>query len=98
MLSISLLGPVLISYNQQSDFIIRRSNAQALLFYLVVEGAADHTNPRRETLMALLWPDTLPQSAQTNLRQALYQLRQAIPSVTSLRGKKSHSSIPIGKR
>jgi len=87
MLTIALLGPTQISYNQQTDYKIRSSNAQALLVYLAVEGAADHTSLRRETLMALLWPDTLPQSAQTNLRQAIYQLRQAIPSVTNLRGE-----------
>jgi len=88
MLSISLLGPVRISLNQQPDYMIGSSNAQALLFFLAVEGAADHTNHRRETLMALLWPDTLPQSAQTNLRQTLYKLRQAIPNITNLRGEK----------
>lgn len=48
---------------------------QALLAYLVVEADRPHT---RETLMALLWPDDAPQSAQQSLRQALYALRRVL--------------------
>ena len=48
---------------------------QALLAYLVVEADRPHT---RETLMALLWPDDAPQSAQQSLRQALYALRRML--------------------
>lgn len=48
---------------------------QALLAYLALEANHPHT---RETLMALLWPDDAPQSAQQSLRQALYVLRRML--------------------
>jgi predicted ATPase/DNA-binding SARP family transcriptional activator len=91
MLTLKLLGPVKVSYNQQADFKIRSSNALALLIYLVVEGMVGQDSHRRESLMALLWPDSLPHSAQTNLRQALYKLRQAIPTAMSQVGE----SVPL---
>ncbi|MDX1688373.1 MAG: BTAD domain-containing putative transcriptional regulator, partial [Candidatus Promineifilaceae bacterium] len=53
--------------------------------YLVTEDAfAEKARPpahSRDHLMALLWPRTSQNSAQVNLRQTLYQLRQAIPEV-----------------
>jgi predicted ATPase/DNA-binding SARP family transcriptional activator/tetratricopeptide (TPR) repeat protein len=45
---------------------------------------------RRESLMGLLWPDWPPSSAQQNLRQALYTLRQKLPAVASRDG-----SLPV---
>ncbi len=48
---------------------------RALLTYLAVEAA--HAHPR-SALTALLWPDYTETSARGSLRQALYQLRQAI--------------------
>ena len=86
MLSLKLLGPTQIIYDQQPAIQLRSSNAQALLFYLSVERAQGIPRHNRQALMALLWPDTLPQSAQTSLRQALYQLRQAIPTVANQQG------------
>ncbi|MCL4805894.1 MAG: hypothetical protein KJ046_16485 [Anaerolineae bacterium] len=53
---------------------------QTLLAYLVTSSTVTH---QRETLMALLWPDLPPASAQTNLRQIVYQLRKTIPTVAS---------------
>jgi DNA-binding SARP family transcriptional activator len=49
--------------------------ARALLVYLAVEADRPH---RRESLVGLLWPDCPEQVARHNLRQALFNLRQAI--------------------
>jgi DNA-binding SARP family transcriptional activator/tetratricopeptide (TPR) repeat protein len=46
----------------------------ALLIYLVVEGG----RPSRETLMALLWPESPPEKAAVTLRGALSRLRKAL--------------------
>ena len=83
MFSLKLLGPTQIIYKQQPATQLRSSNAQALLFYLSVEQARGNPRHNRQAIMELLWPDTLPQSAQTSLRQILYKLRQAIPTVTN---------------
>ena len=48
---------------------------RALLAYLAVESDGPHT---RDELAALLWPEQPDQTARTNLRQALANLRQAI--------------------
>lgn len=50
-----------------------------LLAYLALNGERSH---RREALQALFWPDKSPRSAANNLRQALWHLRQALPSAT----------------
>lgn len=49
--------------------------ALALLVYLVVECDRSH---RRASLAALLWPDESDRTARSNLRHALFDLRQAI--------------------
>ncbi|MGE5141579.1 MAG: BTAD domain-containing putative transcriptional regulator, partial [Rudaea sp.] len=48
---------------------------RALLLYLAVESHQPH---RRDALLGLLWPDSSEDIARRNLRQALYNLRQAI--------------------
>ena len=83
MLSLNLLGPARINYKQQPATQLRSSNAQALLFYLSVERAQGNPRHSRQALMDLLWPNTLPQSAQTSLRQTLYQLQKSIPTVVN---------------
>jgi DNA-binding SARP family transcriptional activator len=50
-----------------------------LLAYLALNQKRPH---RREALQALFWPDKPPRSAANNLRQALWHLRQALPSDT----------------
>src|SRR5690606_17222579 len=49
----------------------------ALLAYLVAESDRSHS---REHLSSLLWPALGAEAARTNLRQALYYLRQAFGS------------------
>jgi len=55
LLTIRLLGSPLITFGQQSLLFPTRK-VLALLVYLVVERG----QPSRETLMALLWPESAP--------------------------------------
>lgn len=80
-LSLSLLGPFTAVYQNHPLLKFRSSNAQALLIYLTVEHTLGTAVHPRQALMELLWPGTLLKSAQANLRQTLYQLRQAIPQI-----------------
>jgi DNA-binding SARP family transcriptional activator len=81
-LALSLLGHLAITVNDQPFGDIRNRPALALCMYL----ACQPERHRRESLMALLWPDWPPASAQQNLRQNLYVLRQALSKVASLHG------------
>lgn len=60
-----------------------------MLVYLVCEGERPL---QRETLMELLWPGMPLASAQANLRQTLYRLRQAIPEV---KAKNASGPVPF---
>ena len=75
ILSVSLLGPFEASLDDRPLHKFRTSKVQALLIYLATEASVVH---RRDALMALLWPGLPQKSAQVNLRQTLYRLRQAI--------------------
>ncbi len=83
VLRLSLLGPFYASLDQRPIDNFKTLKVQALLIYLAME--RDHSH-QRESLMEFLWPDTPPASAQVNLRQTLYRLRQSIPEVGSLDG------------
>ena len=85
-LSISLLGPFSASLGDEPLYKFRTNKVQALLIYLIMEVEQVH---RREALMSLLWPDLPQSSAQVNLRQTIYRLRQAIPEVSSQKGQKT---------
>ena len=85
-LSVSLLGPFTASLGDRPLYRFRTNKVQALLIYLVMEADQVH---RRDTLMNLLWPDLPQPSAQVNLRQTIYRLRQAIPEVIPKKGKKA---------
>lgn len=81
-LRVLLLGPFQASIDSQALNSFRTSKVQALLVYLLVHAMEQPALlPRREEVMALLWPDLPRKSAQDNLRQTLYQLRRAIPEV-----------------
>jgi len=72
-LTIQLLGhPVVTVGRQPISFPTRK--VLALLVYLVVEGG----QPNRETLMALLWPESEPEKAALSLRGALSRLRKLL--------------------
>jgi predicted ATPase/DNA-binding SARP family transcriptional activator/Tfp pilus assembly protein PilF len=75
ILSLSLLGPFAAGLDHQPIPGFRTRATQALLVYLACRPDQPH---RREQLMTLLWPGLPQPSAQANLRQTLYQLRQAL--------------------
>ena len=73
----SLLGSFQASLNDNLISKFRSNRVQALLIYLTVENAG--IPHQRDRLLDLLWPGMPQKSAQNNLRQTIYQLRQAIP-------------------
>jgi predicted ATPase/DNA-binding SARP family transcriptional activator len=74
-LEISLLGPFSVRMGARPLEAFRSKNAAALLIVLAVEARA----LRREWLIELLWPEMPEAAGRKNLRQTLYELRQAIP-------------------
>ncbi len=74
-LSLSLLGPVHVTLDNQPVTGFDYAKVRALLFYLAVERHHAH---QRDALAELLWPDQPPQGARNSLRQALATLRKAI--------------------
>ncbi|MGB3715746.1 MAG: BTAD domain-containing putative transcriptional regulator [Candidatus Promineifilaceae bacterium] len=72
-LTIRLLGSPQVTAGRQSlSFPTRK--VLAVLVYLVTERG----RPSRETLMALLWPESAPEKAAITLRGALSRLRKAL--------------------
>ncbi len=90
-LSLSLLGRFRASYNGEPLTRFGSNKVQALLIYLTVTEALneghDGLRHRREAVMELLWPGSLPQSAQNNLRQTIYKLRQLLPTLADTDGQ-----------
>ena len=74
-LEIFLLGSFHITLDSEPLTNFESDKARALLAYLAVEADRPH---RREALAGLLWPDTPEQTARTNLRSALANLRQVL--------------------
>lgn len=72
-LTIRLLGSPQVTVGRRSlSFATRKT--LALLVYLVVEGG----RPSRDTLMALLWPESPAENAAATLRGTLARLRRAL--------------------
>lgn len=78
MLRLRLLGPLDLEHDDGRT--VRSVLAQPKRFALLTHLAASHPPAarRRDTLLALFWPDTDQQRARTSLRQALYQLRRSL--------------------
>jgi len=74
-LKLRFLGQFQVTRAEQPVTAFESDKVRALLAYLAVEVAQPHP---RSTLTALLWPAYTETSARGSLRQALYQLRQAI--------------------
>ncbi len=75
-LKIHLLGDFHISYNAKTIESISTSRLQTILAYLLLH----HDVPQPRTRLAFLfWPNSRKSSARNNLRQLIYQLRQALP-------------------
>jgi WD40 repeat protein/DNA-binding SARP family transcriptional activator len=74
VLEIRLLGQFDVQLNGEPVQIPSRP-AQALLAYLALSAGTGH---RREQLAGLFWPDSAEANARSNLRHALWRLRQAL--------------------
>ena len=72
-LHLSLLGSFQATLQGDSITQFRSDKIRALLAYLAVEADIPH---RRETLAALLWPESA--NAMRNLRKSLHRLRQTL--------------------
>lgn len=79
-LKLSVLGSMQIALANTPIAKLESDKTRALLVYLVVEADQAH---RRDALMGLLWPDSPQETARHNLRQALFNLRQAIGDHTA---------------
>jgi predicted ATPase/DNA-binding SARP family transcriptional activator len=77
MLEIRLLGTFDVRDGENILNISSRP-AQSLFAYLVLSAGTSH---RREKLAGMLWPDSLEETARSNLRHALWRIRKAIPAM-----------------
>lgn len=75
-LNIQLLGDFRIHGNDASLAEFNSPRLQSLLAYLVLRRGIAQT---RQHLAFLFWPDSGDSQARTNLRNALHQLRNALP-------------------
>ncbi len=89
ILDLKLLGSFSATIDNDPANVYRTKAVQALLIYLACQPDEPH---RRELLMTLLWPGLPQKSAQANLRQTVYLLRQAIPEVQSREGE---GAVPL---
>src|SRR6266542_5623749 len=75
-LHIQLLGDFHLVYGDKPVTDVTTGRLQSLLAYLLLHHGA--TQPRQH-LAFLFWPDSTEAQARNNLRQALHQLRHALP-------------------
>src|SRR5215207_597644 len=81
MLEVRLLGRFEVSRDGKPIAITSRP-AQSLFAYLILSAGTSH---RREKLAGLFWPDSLEETARDNLRHALWRVRKALESASSVR-------------
>lgn len=79
-LKLGLLGSLQVMAGSAPIATLESDKARALLAYLAVEAQSPH---RREALVGLLWPEFPEEVARRNLRQTLYNLRNAIGDHTA---------------
>ena len=80
MIEVHLLGKFEIKRDQKLIMISSRP-AQSLFAYLILNAG---TSYRREKLAGMFWPDSLEETARSNLRHALWQIRKSLPSTEYL--------------
>ena len=80
LLTLRVLGPLQVAVADAPPSTLESDKARALLAFLAVEADRPH---RREALIGLLWPDCPEQTARHNLRQTLFNIRQAIGDHTA---------------
>ncbi|MFL5659246.1 MAG: hypothetical protein ACJ8CB_34310, partial [Ktedonobacteraceae bacterium] len=89
LLRLAVLGsPEVFHDSRRLTFALRK--AQALLFYLAVEGGM-HS---RSKLAAFLWPDSEPHDARTGLRNTLTLLRGLLSDDEASPAAQSHLLSP----
>ncbi|MBI3538517.1 MAG: winged helix-turn-helix domain-containing protein [Chloroflexi bacterium] len=74
-LAMNLLGTFKATLDGELITRFATDKERALLAYLAVEREQPH---RRDSLMALLWPNQSKESAANNLRKSLFRLRQSL--------------------
>ncbi len=79
-LSISLLGPLQLTYQNKVVSNLDTIKAKALLAYLAMTPEQKH---ERTTLGALLWPEQMESVARNNLRQTVYRLNKYLPTAVA---------------
>ncbi len=79
-LHIFLLGEFALRLNEHSLSLETRTH-QALLAYLVIQSQHVHS---RQQLAFQFWPDSNESQARTNLRKAVYNLRNILPNADCL--------------
>lgn len=77
-LTLSLLGPFVVSWREEPVTRFPTDKVRALLAYLAMEAERPFW---RASLAALLWPDWPEDIARRNLRQNLYRLKQLLDSL-----------------
>lgn len=88
---ISLFGPLTLTVNNSAVTNFRSYKVRALLAYLLL---AQPPAQARGTICDLLWADYTEPSAQTNLRQALTNLRDCLAPFDLLQSTRTHLSLP----
>lgn len=89
---IALLGGFTVSVHGQTALPFRSNKVRALLAYLLL---AQPQPLLRTTLSTLLWSDYAPLSAQTNLRQALANLRTVFAPIELFQADRSHVRVVL---
>lgn len=88
--AISLFGAFALAVNDERVTNFRSNKTRALLIYLLL---TDVQPLPRITISELLWAGYVEQSAQTNLRQAVANLRICLDPVELLQSSRTHLSL-----
>jgi DNA-binding SARP family transcriptional activator len=80
LLQVNLLGGFQLFYDEKPVELAHSTRLQTLLAYIILHRSAPVA---RERLAFLFWPDTSESQARTNLRNLIYQLRQALPFIST---------------
>jgi len=88
ILQLQLLGGFNLVYDRAPITAVNSARLQSLLAHLVLHADAPQS---RQHLASLFWPDTAEPQARNNLRQFLYQLRQALPDTDRFLAVDTHT-------
>src|SRR5215469_9153306 len=77
MVRLNLLGRVRLTEGETGSLLALAPKPLSLLAYLSL-AAGDGTPVRRDTLVALFWPELTDTRARNALRQAVFQIRRVV--------------------